>query len=464
MNMLIDKVKETIRGHNMFSREEKILIAYSGGTDSTALLHVLRELAEEWPIKLALGHFNHRLRANADKDELFVRNIAEKLDLPLYVGSEDVRAYAVEHKLNIEEAGRKLRYGFLKETAKKYGFSKIATGHTLDDQAETFFIRLFRGSGLSGLSGIFPVVDELVIRPLLSVKREEVTAYLGLIKAEYQLDESNFDTQLLRNKIRSELLPYIRKQFDPHVISRIGKVSTLFQEDERVLKKLVEEKKKDVMYERENVMVLDLNCLSTLPLGLARRLAREFILMIKGDLRKISFEDIESVLDLADGKEYPLTTDCLLRREQNLIFCPLPESDTLSYELLWTGKNSLVIKDLDMCFSAMEMQTVPENWVFDNFKGACLDLGKLRFPLTVRSRREGDRYQPFGSPGRNKLKEIMRAKKIPPREREKRPVFLSAGEIVWIYGLPVAEPFKIVEKTRDIFCISLEEKSLGVTP
>ncbi len=459
--MLLDKVKETIRRHNLFSREEKILIAYSGGIDSTALLYLLRELQEEWPILLALGHFNHKLRSNADIEELFVRNVAEKFDLPLYVSSGDVRAYAADFKLNIEEAGRKLRYDFLKDTAKKQGFTKIATGHTINDQAETFFIRLFRGSGLPGLSGIFPVVDDFLVRPLLYIKREELESYLNSIKAEFQVDESNFDKRYLRNRIRSDLLPYILKEFDPHLISRVGKVSSLFQEDELVLQKLVDEEMKKVIQRREDLVFLDRNILSTLSVGLARRLVREFVAEIKGDLRKISFEDIESVLNLSEGKEYPLTKDCLLRREQNRIFCPEADLKTWPYELLWTGKNELEIKDLGMCFSGMGRPSLPENWTYDNYKGVCLDSGKLQFPLLVRSRREGDRYQPIGSPGRKKLKEIMRAKKIPVSERNKLPVFLSAGEIVWIYGLPVAEKFKIAPETKDIFCISLEEKSSG---
>lgn len=453
--MLLDKVKETIRRHHLFSREEKILIAFSGGIDSTALLHLLKELQKEWPITLALGHFNHKLRRNAENEELFVRNAAKKLDIPLYVSSEDVRSYAVERKLNIEEAGRKLRYDFLKDTAKKYGFSKIATGHTMNDQAETFFMRLFRGSGLSGLSGIYPVVGNLIIRPLLDISREEILDYLNSIKAEFQVDESNLDKRFLRNRIRGELLPYLQKEFDPHLVSRLGKVSSLFQEDEFILKKLTEKERPKFVRSCEEQIFLDLKGLSALPVGLARRLVREFIAEIKGDLRKISFEDIESVLGLAEGKEYPLTKDCLLRREQDQIFCPQTSLlETLSYELSWTGKNPLVIKDLGMSFSGKERPGVPEDWKFDNFKGACLDLGKLRFPLTVRSRREGDRYQPLGSPGRKKLKEIMRAKRIPVRERNKRPVFLSAGEIVWIFGLPVAEKFKIVPETKAIFCIS----------
>ncbi len=453
--MLLDKVKKTIRRHNLFSREEKILIAFSGGIDSTALLHLLRELQEEWPITLALGHFNHKLRRNAEKEELFVRNAAKKLDVPLYVNSEDVRSYAVDRKLNIEEAARKLRYDFLEDTAKKYGFSKIATGHTINDQAETFFMRLFRGSGLSGLSGIYPVVDNLIIRPLLDISRDENLDYLNSINAGFQVDESNLDQRFLRNRIRGELLPYLQKEFDPHLVSRLGKVSSLFQEDEFILKKLTEKERPKVIRSREGQIFLDLNGLSTLPVGLARRMVRGFIEEIKGDLRKISFEDIETVLGLAEGKEYPLSKDCLLRREQNRIFCTLASwFETVSYELSWTGNNPLVIKDLGMSFSGIELPGLPEDWKFDNNNSACLDFGKLKFPLTVRSRQEGDRYQPFGSPGRKKLKEIMRAKRIPVRERNKRPVFLSAGEIVWVYGLPVAEKFKIVPETKAIFCIS----------
>ena len=238
-------------------------------------------------------------------------------------------------------------------------------------------------------------------------------------------------------------------------------MSALFQEEELVLNELVKKETRKAIQRKKDSIFLDLNILSTLPVGLARRMVRKFITEIKGDLRKISFEDIESVLDLAEGKEYPLTKNCLLRREQNRIFCPLADLETLSYELLWAGKNPLEIKELDMSFSGKELPGVPKDLTFNNYKGSCLDLEKLQFPLTVRSRREGDRYQPFGSPGRKKLKEIMRAKRIPLQDRNKRPVFLSGGEIIWVYGLPIAEKFKTGPETKGIFYISLEKKSSG---
>ncbi|GAI05678.1 unnamed protein product, partial [marine sediment metagenome] len=157
--MILDIVKKTIQEYKLLEKNDRILIAYSGGVDSTGLLNLLLELREKWSFELFLGHFNHKLRHTADEDEQFVKRMARKYSLPLFVGSKDVSSYARAKKLNIEEAGRELRYDFLKKTALKIGGAKIATGHTKTDQAETFLMRLMRGSGLRGLGGIFPLVE-----------------------------------------------------------------------------------------------------------------------------------------------------------------------------------------------------------------------------------------------------------------------------------------------------------------
>ena len=157
--MILERIKETIQEFRLLEKKDNILIAYSGGVDSTGLLNVLLELQEKWSFKIFLGHFNHKLRQEAEEDEQFVRGVAQKYSLPLFVQSEDVRSYARVRKLNIEEAGRELRYDFLKKTALEIGKAKIATGHTMTDQAETFLMRLMRGSGLRGLAGIYPVVE-----------------------------------------------------------------------------------------------------------------------------------------------------------------------------------------------------------------------------------------------------------------------------------------------------------------
>ncbi|MGD2244961.1 MAG: tRNA lysidine(34) synthetase TilS [Candidatus Aminicenantes bacterium] len=449
--MLLEKVKKTIRDHGLFHKEDKILIAYSGGADSTALLHLLLELQKEWPLELFLGHFNHRLRQSAEADERFVRDAARKLSLPLFIGRGDVRSRARAMKQNIEETGRQLRYEFLNQKATEVGGAKIATGHTLTDQAETLLMRLMRGSGLRGLAGIYPVVDERLVRPLLEVEREDIEAYLKEKKIAFRMDESNFDRRFLRNRIRLELLPYIRKNFEPAIVRQLGRMASIIREEDTLLDEMAREKTKQAVKKRSHGVSLDRLSLSSVPRALARRVVRNFISELRGSLRRISFEDVESILNLDEGKEYSLKEDVVLRREANQIILK-KKAAPVQYGYGWGGKGILELRELGLKFKGKKMTR-------ENVSSLCsddrirvfIDFEKLRFPLTVRSRREGDRYHPLGAPGRKKVKEIFRSKGIPLAERERHPVFLSGNEIVWILGLPVSERFKIEKETKNIF-------------
>jgi len=452
--MILEKVKKTILEHHLLQKKDKVLVAYSGGVDSTGLVHLLLELREEWSLELFLAHFNHKLRKAAEEDEKFVRGVARNHSLPIFVGEEDVRTYAREKRLNIEEAGRMLRYLFLEKIALEADAAKIATGHTLTDQAETVLIRFLRGSGLRGLAGIYPAVEEMIIRPLIDVEREEIENYLEERGIKFRIDESNFDRRFLRNRIRLELLPYLRENFEPEIVSRLGRLASILREEESLLEKITQEKKKRAILKNNAQISLDLEFLSSLPRALSRRLAREFVSELRGNLRDISFEDVESLLNLGERKEYSLKKGFILRREQGQLFLKKAASSKKKYEHLWSGKGSLEIQELGMKFKGKKIEKRDcLRLDFDDRSRAFLDLGKLGFPLLVRNRRKGDRYQPLGAPGHKKLKEILRAKGIPLAEREEKPVFLSGGEIVWVLGLPVCEKFKIDEKTNDIFII-----------
>ncbi len=451
--MILEKIKKTIQEYKLPEKKDKILIAYSGGVDSTGLLNLLLELREEWSFELFLGHFNHKLRPRAEEDEKFVRRTAQKYSLPLFVGSKDVRSYAQARKMNIEEAGRELRYDFLKKTALRIGLAKIATGHTMNDQAETFLMRLMRGSGLRGLAGIFPVVEGMIVRPLIEIERKDIEAYLKERGIEFRIDESNFDRCFLRNRIRLDLIPYIKENFEPKIISRLSKIASIIREEDSLLEKITQEKAQRAVLKKDNRISLQIESVSSLPRSLARRVVRDFISELRGNLRGISFEDVESVLSLGEGKEFPLKKDLVLRREKSQIFLK-KESPPIRYEYKWEGKGSLEIKELKLKFEGKKIKRRNSFRLdFDDQTRAFLDLGKLKFPLLVRNRREGDRYQPLGAPGQKKLKEIMRAKGIPLSERESRPVFLSGEEIVWILGLPVSERFKVEARSGGIFAI-----------
>ena len=452
--MIQETFKKTIREYNLLEKRDQILIAYSGGLDSTGLLTLLLELRKEWSFRLFLGHFNHKLRQSAEDDEDFVRHVAQKFSIPLFVGCKDVRGYAQRRRLNLEEAGRELRYDFLKKTVLEIGKAKIATAHTMTDQAETFLMRLMRGSGLRGLGGIFPVKDDIIIRPLIQIEREEIELYLKKKEIPFCMDETNFDRRFLRNRIRLDLIPYIRKNFEPQIVSQLGRIASIIQEENAFLEIIGKENAQRAVLRKNDQYLLDWQLLSSLPKSLGRRVVQEFISDLKGNLREISFEDVESVLKLKEGKERPIKKDLVLRREQGLIFLKKKPHPKIRYDYSWNGKSPLEIRELKLSFIGKRIKKGKSPLRFDDKNKAFVDLDKLRFPLLVRSRRDGDRYRPLGAPGLKKLKEIMRAKRIPLRERERRPVFLSGDEIVWVLGLPVSEKFKVRKQSGNIFMIN----------
>lgn len=454
--MIIETFIETIHDFDLLRRGEKVCVAFSGGRDSTALLSLFREIQRDWDLSLYLCHFNHGIRTGAAVDERFVRFVAESLKIPLFVEAADIPSYARKNKLNIEEAGRLLRYEFFDRIADTIGEAKIATGHTMSDQAETFFLRLIRGSGPRGLAGIYPAVEGRVIRPLLRIDSEKIEDYLEKKKLEYRIDESNSNPSFLRNRIRSDLIPYLKANFDPKIIPRLGKLTALLMEEDTLLESFSAAEARNVIRESETRVSLDVKKLLLLPLAIQRRVVRRFIHTLRGDLRRISFEDVEQILRLGEGKEFSLKENLVLRREQGLVFLREDLSPAVEYGYSWTWGQTLDLKELDVCIFGrkQDLETFSPLKTDDRLE-ACLDWDKLVFPLHVRNRQEGDKYQPLGSPGRKKLKEIMRAKGIPLRERNRHPVFISGDDIVWVLGLPVSEKHKVTTATRTVFVITV---------
>ena len=459
--MILEKFLETIHDFKLLQKGDKVCVACSGGRDSTALLSLFLEIQGDWDISLYVCHFNHGIRRGAADDERFVRATAESLKIPFLVESSDVPSYAQKKKMNLEEAGRLLRYKFLDRAAETVGGAKIATGHTMSDQAETFFLRLIRGSGTRGLAGIYPVVEGRVIRPLLRIGSGELEEYLEKKGLEYRIDESNTDPSFLRNRIRRDLIPYLEANFDPKIVPRLGKLTSLLMEEDTFLESLAATKAQDILLATEGGLSLDIQRLTLLPLAIQRRVVRRFIHELRGSLQRISFEDVEQILALPERKDFSLKENLVLRREQGRIFLKEEPPEAARYADSWTWSQILDIQELGVKFKGEKQALETYSPIkTDNNLGACLDWEKLKFPLQVRNRQEGDRYQPLGSPGRKKLKEIMRAKGIPQRERDRYPVFLSGNEIVWVLGLPVSEKFKVTPNTREVFVISvIEEES-----
>jgi tRNA(Ile)-lysidine synthase len=443
---------------------DRVLAACSGGADSVALVALLLKLREEMPLEVRLAHFNHRLRDGAEGDERFVRDLARRSVLPLSVDSADVRAYAARKKLNLEEAGRELRYAFLRRAAAECGATKIATGHTMTDQAETVLMRLMRGTGLSGLAGIAPAAPGgpcPLVRPLLGVAGPDLRAWLAAEGIAFREDPSNLDRRYLRNRIRAELLPELERRYEPRIVAHLARLASIVREEDDLLGAFVRELTDEFVVRKGRGASLDLKTLPVLLPGLARRVAREFLRELKGDLRDVSYDDVDALLALGEGKELALGHGIVLRREAGRLGLKERTRKARSYKILWDGRGEVAVAPAGMTFRGSRGKAAgpAASLKRDDRTGADLDAAALEFPLVVRSRKPGDLYRPIGAPGRQKLKEILRAKGVPASARDRLPVFLSGGEIVWAPGLPVGDGYKITKATKSVFSIRVNERS-----
>ncbi len=291
--MLLDKVKSTIKKNNLIARNDRIVIGVSGGPDSVTLLLVLHSLKQELNLTLQAAHLDHSLRADSHKDAEFVKNLCLKLGTALTVEKIDLTTN--RDKGSLEEVARNARLKFLFKTAKSAHAKKIALGHTLDDQAETVLMRIIRGSGLQGLSGIVPrreFAGYLLIRPLIGITRKEVDAYLKRKKVTARIDATNFQDRFLRNRIRNKLLPFLEKRFNKNIKVLLSNMAESAGYDYDYLNKAAEKAAKG-MGKR-----IPIHIFLKLHPALQRLVLRAAVRKIAKDTRRITFQHIKELQDL----------------------------------------------------------------------------------------------------------------------------------------------------------------------
>jgi len=454
LQRLVGRFERALKTGRLVRPGDRIVVAFSGGSDSSALLALLLEIREKWSLDLVLAHLDHRLRKGAAGDVRFARETARRLGLRACLGRADVKGLARKRRLNIEEAGRLVRYEFLALTAREVEASWVATGHTLTDQAETVLMRLLRGSGRSGLTGIHPEKDGLIIRPLLDFERGELRAFLKKRKWTWREDESNRDPSFLRSRIRRELIPLLEKKFEPAAVRHLAQAAAILRDENAVLADLAGRRARAVLSRDESGPVLDRTRLRRIPAGLRRLVVRVFIRELKGDLRDVSFKDVEAVAALGPNKEIVLNSGLILRREGDRISRKRPPRPAPRFDFLWDGRGILPIPGAGFSLRGRFLSgRLAGSLDFDDERRAYCDASRLSFPLRVRKRAAGDRYRPFGAPGAKKTKEILRAKKVPLAMRDRLPVVCSGGRIVWIPGLPAAEEFRVKPGTKKILLV-----------
>ena len=306
------KLLKTIIEYNLIKKGDNIVIGVSGGPDSMALLNMLINLKKENKIdaKLVVAHVNHGIREEAEEETKYVENFCKENNIPCYIKREKVEELAKVQKVGTEEAGRKLRYYFFDEVAKKENANKIATAHNANDNAETVLMNIMRGSGTSGLKGIEIMRDEKYIRPLLKISRKEIEEYCDKNKLNPKIDRTNLENIYTRNKIRNELIPLIEKEFNPNIVCSLNRLSELLSEDDEYIEKVIESKYKEVLIEEhlgnnmldgKEQIILDLKKFNKEEKVIKNRLIRYTINKTTGSMQNIEKIHVLDIVKMCEN-------------------------------------------------------------------------------------------------------------------------------------------------------------------
>ena len=435
--------------NGLIKRGGGVLVGLSGGADSVALLKVLKRLSERHGISVAAAHFNHGIRGeDADKDELFCRELCEADGIPFSSERRDVPAYAKENGLSIETAGRLLRYDFLRRVKHKMGCDTIATAHHMNDNAESVLLHLLRGSGLAGLIGIKPSRDD-IIRPLLCVTRAEIEAYLEEEGIPYRTDMTNLVPDGSRNRVRLELIPYIEKHINPAIVKTLCSMSGILGSDEAYL---MEEAR--AAYER----VREGN-------GIRRFLTAELPYPIKTRVIRLALSDADALVDI-ERKHLEAIFELLTARTGAYITLPGIEVRT-SYELMIFGKAkakeafSIPLREGTVSTPAgvFRVESITGREGFFKSPNVCfMDLKKLAalgVQPEIRTRRDGDRFHPVGAAGGRKLKDFLIDRKVDREKRGELALTACGQEVLFVTGYASSELVKVDESTEKMLRIEL---------
>lgn len=445
---------------------DKIVVGVSGGADSVCLLHLLRQLSSRHQFTLHVAHLNHGFRPEAAQEAAFVQRLCADWDIPMTLSSLPVPRICKERHLSKQEGAREVRYAFLKEVAGAVGARWIALGHTADDQAETFLMRLLRGSGSQGLGAIPRMRDGMIIRPLLSISRKQIVDELSREQIPFIEDPSNEQEIYLRNRVRHRLLPLL-EEYNPKVKEAFYRESELLQEENDFLTRYTEEMIPRLGVEKKKRSVsFDLERLRSLHPALQRRIVRWGLDQLHPGLKGIGFHHIETVLLKAlagrTGKRYPLPhhlwvekgyTELVLRKN------PLKEEQAASFQsarpetILFPSPDPIDLPEWGLRLS-VSLHRNRENRPAFSTCAASFDFDRISNPLTLRRWRAGDSFVPAGMGGKHKkLQDLFVDAKVPKSQRASIPLLTCPEGILWVVGLRIDDRFRATEKSKEVLIV-----------
>ena len=446
MNTL-EKFKNFIEENNLIEKGDSIVSAVSGGSDSVFMLEMLLAIKSDYELNIIVCHVNHGLRgAEAQRDEDFVKKLAEKNGLIYEVEHIDMAGYAKEHSLTCEEAGRKLRYLFFEDIKEKYKADKVAIAHNENDVAETIFLNIFRGTGLDGLESI-PLRRDFYIRPILCFEKSEILDYLNYNSVSYVDDSTNFTNDYKRNMIRNEIIPFIKKNFNENIVSSMSRLASIAKENNLYLDDIINDKYKSIIkansIDREGFNELN-HYEKTLVL---RKFLRENLNYLN-NISKDNIEDMINLISLDSGKKYDIDGKHYLVNDFDKTIFKKLDINELSEEISLDFKLDKVYNIYGSKFKFVLSDKI--------LSKKYLDYDLLTGKLSLRNRRSGDRFNPFGMKGSKKIKDYFVDKKVSSDDRSKVLFLMNGDEIAYVVGYDIANKYRASSKTKNYLNVIME--------
>lgn len=434
--------------YNMFQAGDKVLVAVSGGPDSVAMLYALYTLSDDLKIDLHVAHLNHGIRGDeSDGDAEFVCELAAKCGLPVTKEKADIPSIKAELKTGEEEAARIVRYSFLRKTALMVGANKIAVGHNADDRAESVLFNIIRGTGIEGLGSIKPVRGNIV-RPLINTYRSEIKLFINEIGISYRIDSTNSDINYSRNRIRHKLIPLIEDIYNPQIKSALNRIAEIASAQTDYMATAAY----DTLCKISNDGIIDANAMVNLPCALQQQIIRSEIKRVRGDIKDITYEQIERIIDeLSNGDNFKITLPSgelyairnndeffITRKIQN------KKNNNFCVHLDVPGTTDINIAGLSLR-SEIIPHPIPQKISLNE---VIIDSSSIKGNLIARNAVNGDRIIPFGMHGDKKLHDIFIDKKVPVFDRSRSVVIADDEKILWVPGIVSSEKIRITDNTK----------------
>ena len=460
---LLEKVTRLIRDNQLITDRDKVLLAVSGGLDSVALLRIFSQLKGRFNLELAVVHVHHGIRGSAaDEDLDFVKCLSHDFNLLFYSKKVNSKAFAKSQKLSPEESARILRYQAFEEFLQKLKFSKLATAHTASDQAETVLDHFLRGSGSLGLQGM-QKKRGIYIRPLLELTREDLEQYVKENKLIFRHDSSNEDLKFRRNRIRHELIPYLKEHFNPNLVETLNRTACIFSETESVLEAVSEKAYRSlVSLQKKNEIIVEIDGF----LGYFR-VVQKYVLFracqaLEINRNDLNFDKLDKLLSIIAqnkvGKRIDINQDFQLSIDHDGIIIKRKASEQIpqmKFDLL--DSNALKFGGYELKWSITKREEAVE--FNKNRQIELLDFDKTGSNLRLRTFHPGDRFIPLNFKGQKKIADYFSDRKIPHHLREVTPILESPAGIVWLCGHCIDNRFKVREETNRLLKLEIKESS-----